>query len=185
MNQEKPSMLEPALIGGAFLGVTSALPMLEYLNCACCMLIIGGGVLASYFYMRDYPSHLQPVNFGDGALVGLFSGALGSAVYGMVSIPLGFIKSQLGMDLDEFEQIKEALNDPNIPEGLREILLELFTGGGFSIAMIFFELVSFLVMAAVFATIGGILGVALFRKRTPPVTPPQARAPQPSPPSET
>ena len=43
---EKPNIVTPALIGGVFLGITSALPILHYINCACCALVIGGGILA-------------------------------------------------------------------------------------------------------------------------------------------
>ena len=38
MNQQKPSMAVPAVIGGAFLGVTSAIPLLNAFNCCCCQI---------------------------------------------------------------------------------------------------------------------------------------------------
>lgn len=172
MKGQRPDLLVPALVGGAFLGVTSALPILEMLNCACCGLIITGGMLASYLYLRDYPAHLPPPRLGDGALVGLLSGVVGWVVYAVVTIPLQFVKSRLGIDEEDLAQIREALNDPSIPEGLREILAQLFHGGQFSIGVIFVSLLAFLLIATIFGTIGGILGMALMQRRQPPVAPP-------------
>ncbi len=47
MNQA-PSMLKPALISGAAFGVAGAIPVINWLNCACCALIIGAGSSAHF-----------------------------------------------------------------------------------------------------------------------------------------
>ncbi len=174
MNSNQPSMLIPALIGGAVLGITSALPVVEFLNCACCGLIVGGGLLSSYLYLREYPSQLPPVTYGEGALLGLSTGAVGTAIYAIVRIPLQFVQIQLGIQTQEIAQLEEALSDPQIPEALRNALQELFGGGILSIGVLVLEVVGFLAVALVFATLGGILGIALFQKRTPPEIPFQA-----------
>lgn len=167
ITQDNPDLFEPSLIGGTFLGVTSALPLLMYLNGVCCALIIGGGILASYFYIRAYPSHMTPVTLGDGALVGLLSGGVGSVVYAMVTIPLEFVKSRLGFGLQELAQLEETLVDPKIPEAVRQMVRALFEGGTFSIGILFIELLFFMITALIFATIGGVIGVALFQKNSP------------------
>jgi hypothetical protein len=46
MNPAAPK-LQPALFGGLFIGVLSALPIINIANC-CCLWVIGGGVLATY-----------------------------------------------------------------------------------------------------------------------------------------
>ena len=137
-----------------------------YLNGACGALIIGGGILASYFY-RGYPSHMSPVTLGDGALVGLLPGGVDSVVYAMVTIPLEFVKIRLGFGLQELVQLEENLGDPKIPEAVRQMVRALFEGGTFSIGILFLELLFFMTTAVVFATIGGIVGVAMFRKKSP------------------
>ncbi len=38
----------PALLGGLFIGMLSALPIVSVGNCCCCLWMIGGGVLAAY-----------------------------------------------------------------------------------------------------------------------------------------
>jgi len=40
-------VLQAPLLGGLFIGILSALPVVSWGNC-CCLWIIGGGVLAAY-----------------------------------------------------------------------------------------------------------------------------------------
>ena len=164
MSEKKPTMLISALIGGTFLGIISALPILEYLNCACCGILVSGGVLTSYLYIRESPSSLDPASYADGALLGLLSGILGSVVYILVRVPLFYVQITLGLTIFE---VQAHLNDPNIPEPLRAILQELLQGELF----IFIEIIFFLVTALIFSTLGGILGVTIFQKKPPRLVP--------------
>jgi hypothetical protein len=52
MNQA-PSMLKPALISGVAFGVAGAIPFVSALNCFCCALVIGSGMLASFLYSKE------------------------------------------------------------------------------------------------------------------------------------
>ena len=47
--------LQPAFFGGLFIGVLSALPIINIGNCCCCLWVIGGGVLAAYLMQQNYP----------------------------------------------------------------------------------------------------------------------------------
>lgn len=164
MHQDKPSMAAPALIGGVFLGITSALPLLNLFNCACCILVIGGGFIASYLYLKDYPDTLPPLSYGDGALLGLLTGVIGGLVWSVVQVPLELFHLQLGAAAG-IAQLEEALSDPNIPPELREILLELFAKGGLTAATLAISVVMNLVIGVIFAIVGAIIGVAVFQKR--------------------
>ena len=182
MNVRKPDLWAPALIGGTFLGITSAIPILGYLNCACCMLVIGGGLLSSYLYLRTYPPELLPVTYGQGALLGLLTGVIGGAVWTLVGVSLQYIKLQFGQRIADFAQMKEALSDPRIPEGVRTVLETIFAGGLLSVGMILISAVSYFVISTLFATLGGIIGIALFQKKTAPAAPPSPpESPSPSP----
>lgn len=66
--------LRPALFGGLLAGVLSALPIIGAANICCCLWAVVGGLLAGYLYINNSP---QPIRTGDGALVGLFAGAIG------------------------------------------------------------------------------------------------------------
>ncbi len=52
MNQA-PSMLKPALISGVAFGVAGSIPVVNWINCACCALIIGCGFFAAFLYSKD------------------------------------------------------------------------------------------------------------------------------------
>ncbi len=65
---------QPILLGGLFIGVLSALPIVSVANC-CCLWIIGGGVLTAYLLQQSQPRPIQPL---DGALGGFLAGVLGA-----------------------------------------------------------------------------------------------------------
>ena len=65
MNEQRPGMFVPALIGGAIAGVLAGIPII---NCLCCLWIIGGGMLAAFFLTKE--SRLR-LSAGDGAIVGI------------------------------------------------------------------------------------------------------------------
>lgn len=181
---KKPSYVVPVLVGGVFLGVSSALPVINFLNCGCCMLVVGGGLLASYIYLREYPQGLPPVTYGDGALLGLLSGFVGSVAYMLVNIPVTLVGLHLGLGALDMEEIREALSDPNIPPVLHDILEMVLAGEGLSLFAMAMTFLLALPIFSIFALVGGVLGVALFQKRgAPPLAPPPSTLP-PSPPPE-
>ena len=51
--------MQPALLGGVFIGVLSALPIVQLCNC-CCVWIVGGGALAAYLQQQNQPMPLSP-----------------------------------------------------------------------------------------------------------------------------
>jgi hypothetical protein len=163
MIQEKPSMIQPALVGGVLLGITSAFPVIEWLNCACCLLVIGGGLLASYLYLRDYPTNVDPMTYGDGGLLGLLTGLIGGLVWAAVEIPLTYFKNYLGMDLQDLARLETLLGDTKVPPFLEDFV----AGGALGLGVLLVSLFLQLIIAIVFASVGGIIGVALFGSKTP------------------
>ena len=158
---EENAKLKPALIGGVTLGVANVIPFLNMLNCACCALIIGGGVLASYLYVKDLPPSPQ-APYGDGALIGLMAGVIGALVNTVLSIPMMLLTSSIGMmpNLDDmFEQM-------DMPEEVQGLLSGISTGG-FSLTVLLFGLMMGLVINSIFATLGGVIGIAIFKKADP------------------
>ena len=45
--------LQPALLGGVFIGVMSSLPIVNIGNCCCCLWVLAGGALAVTVYGAD------------------------------------------------------------------------------------------------------------------------------------
>ncbi len=173
MNQA-PSMLKPALIAGVALGVAGAIPVINWLNCACCALIIGAGFLGAWLYSRD--SRAAGVAFlpGTGATVGLLSGL----VYGIVSGVLGgIINAALGAG--DWENVIEALESSGAeidPAVLDQVSAFMEDSGTMMVVLIgiFFALL----FGAIFGTIGGLIGGSVFKYEP---LPGEGQAPPPPP----
>jgi hypothetical protein len=154
-----PLKLQPALFGGLFIGVLSALPIINIGNC-CCLWVIGGGVLATYLMQQN---HAYPIAAADGALVGLLAGLLGGVLGTLLSIPIEMV---MGPFQKQFmERILSSRQD--IPEETRRLLENMNVGA----VAIMFKLVFSVFVGAVFGMLGGLLGVALFKKKDLPPAP--------------
>ncbi len=171
MNQVEPGKLQPALIGGVALGVASAIPILSCLNCACCALVIGGGFLAAYLYLKECPPAAE-ARYGDAAMVGLLAGVFGAVVGTLMSIPVRLLFSGMG----DMGQMEELLDNFDLPPEAQDALLNLF-GGELAVGTLFISFFVSLVLYSIFAIIGALIGAAVMHKRQAP-----AQAPFPPPP---
>ncbi len=154
-----PSRFQPALFGGLFIGVLSALPIINIGNC-CCLWVIGGGVLATYLMQQNHPF---PVAAADGALVGLLAGLIGGILGTLLTIPIEMMMGPIQKQLME----RILSHNQEIPEETRRILEHMNVGA----AAIAFKLVFSVFIGAVFGMLGGLLGVALFKKKDLPPPP--------------
>jgi hypothetical protein len=155
------SKLTAALIGGIAMGVTSAIPLL---GCLCCAWAIGGGLLASYLWMRNQPPSLQPP-YGDGALLGLMTAAIGAVASMFVQLPLNLLMGAGGTS-DAISQALESLpEDVEVPQQLIDMLTSGAGSAGMTIVGVvvggFFSFVVF----AVLGTAGSLIGTAVFHKK--------------------
>ena len=153
---------QPALFGGLFIGVLSALPIINIGNC-CCLWVIGGGVLATYLMQQNHP---YPIAAADGALVGLLAGLMGGVLGTLLSIP---VEMMMGPFQKQFLEGILARNQ-EIPEETRR-MLENMSGAGVGAAMVVVKLAFSVCIGAVFGMLGGLLGVALFKKKDLPPPP--------------
>lgn len=151
--------LQPALFGGLFIGVLSALPLINIGNC-CCLWVIGGGVLATYLMQQNHP---YPVAAADGALVGLLAGLIGGVVGTLVSIPIEMMMGPIQKQLME----RILASNQEIPEETRRMLENMNVG---AVAVVF-KLMFATIIGAIFGMLGGLLGVALFKKKDLPPPP--------------
>ncbi len=146
-----------ALMGGGIFGVLAALPYINMLNVLCCALFIGGGVLAAYSYMKDQPRP-EKAPYGDGALVGLIAGAIGGVVTTIVGALV--LASGLGPDMGD---PGAALEQAGIE--LPDMVRDMMGVDGVSPAMLGTQLVMNVILFGIFATLGGLVGVAIFHKK--------------------
>lgn len=164
---------QPALIGGVVLGLLSSIPFVNLGNILCCMWVVLGGALATYLYIKKSP---QPVQMGEGALLGAIAGAIGFVVGTVVGIPLNILA---GNPLARMMLEWAAKMNPQQGERALE-QFERMTNAPFmdqlAASLTPFLFVS-LIIYLIFSTAGGLLGVPLFEKRkaqqnAPPMPPP-------------
>ena len=152
-------MLQPALIGGLVTGVLSALPFIGAFNACCCLWVVAGGVMAAYLLQDRDPN---PIQVGDGAIVGLMAGVIGAFVYLILSIPITLMMAPMMRAFTD-----RMLDNSELPPEFREML----ASGMGTAAGIILSFFAYLVAGLIFSTLGGVLGAVIFRKKTalPPV----------------
>jgi len=148
-------VLQAPLLGGLFIGVLSALPVV---NCCCCLWIVCGGVLAAYLDQQNDP---RPITAGRGAWNGFLAGMIGAVVWLVVSVALDVVLAPMRERLAS-EIIRVARDMP--PEA-RAALESIGTSS--SVGYIF-NFIVLLCAGGILSTLGGVLGAAFFRNDVPP-----------------
>lgn len=166
------SKLQPALIAGGALGAVGVLlglmQALTYtpgeppsaglgagIGCLSCLATLGAGMLAVYLYVQKSTT---PAQTGDGAVLGLITGAIAGLINLIIGTPLSYLINSEGVNA-QLEPVRQA--------GFDVSPLVLLMGFGI-IGVIF---------SALIALIGGLIGVPVFEKRKgdagmPPPPPP-------------
>lgn len=158
-----PAKTQPALLGGVAIGVLSALPVINIANC-CCAWILFGGALAAYLMQQNHP---EPIQIGDGAIVGLLAGVTGAFVWLIASIPVN-----LAMAPFQSRMAQRALeNASEVAPEFRSVLEAIAGGPAIGLGLIFGFFIM-LVISTLFGMIGGLFGALMFRKSPAPVVPP-------------
>jgi hypothetical protein len=151
---------QPALLGGLFIGVLSSLPLVSALNVCCCLWVVLGGLLTVYLKQQQQP---EPLETAEGVLTGLLAGVIGAFLYMLGSWLMLSITGPLWQD-----QVRSQLeSNPDVPPQVRDMILKLLSGGGLAVMALVITLPCY----AVFSSIGALLGLAFFRKKTPPAPP--------------
>jgi hypothetical protein len=162
-----PSKVQPALLGGVFMGVLSALPFVSYANACCCLWVIAGGLLAAWLLQQN---HLYAITTSDGAVVGLLAGVFGALIGVVITALMAPFQRQL--DLYVFSRITEAMGD--VPPVVEQMIEQRRNMPAISTLAIIASLVFSLVINPIFGMLGGLLGAVLFKKGVQPPAPPSA-----------
>jgi hypothetical protein len=158
--REKPGILMASLYGGIIMGVISAVPGLNLINCLCCAGVMLGGAAAVFFYKKELTPDMKPLESADGmklgALAGVFGGIIGTILTIIVLKTVGNVSGEMMLGLMEgfrdkmppesWDQMSEGMLSDEIPA------LNLAIGFVFDI---------------LFGLIGGLIGYQLFKPKQP------------------
>jgi hypothetical protein len=169
-------MLKPTLLAGVTFGVLAGLPYLDVVNfCTCCSLVVICGFAASYLYSRRCVNAGAEFRPGTGALVGLIAGVFFAFSTHLVGTLFKALVGQPGFRalLELFQAI------PEIPPESQDLIgqaLEEMEESGIDVVAAILGMFGWILVGAVFSTVGGLIGGAVFKVSPPPPAP----APQPA-----
>jgi hypothetical protein len=156
------NFVQPALTGGMFLGLLSSMPLISAGNYLCCLWVVLGGGIAAVLLTRQRP--LSSINYGDGAFAGVISGLFGAVVGTIVQTvfralsPAQFFEAQR-------QAIEQMMNQVSLEGPMRDFMLRM-ASGEISAATVAFTFISNVLTYSLFAMIGGILALAIIRRRS-------------------
>jgi hypothetical protein len=140
-----------ALIAGAVIGVLGNLPVLNLINCICCIWVWMGGVLAVFLY-HQFQHGAPDISAAQGAGLGAVSGIIGALVGVVVYALTSFISMPIFNNLMQTLQIEGDL--------------PFQSGGPWAlVASAFFFLTIDAVLYPIFGAIGGLIAASVFWKQ--------------------
>ena len=162
---------QAVLIGGAFTGVLSALPLISVVNLCCCLWVVGGGAVTAYLTQQGQP---QPLQLIDAAVGGFLAGVTGAFVYAVVMVPIQLATAPFQRGLTDL------FDSQDVPPEMLEMLEQLSTS---SLWAVVFGFMAMLFAGMIFSTVGGVIGALIFRREASPPPPGTVEVLPPDPPS--
>ncbi len=174
MDNNSPSMLKSTLIGGAVFGLLGGLPLISALNLCCCLLVMAGGFLAAFLYSKECANAGVEFRPGGGATVGLVAGLFYTIVASIIG---GIVRLATGPP--PVDDIMDQMESGGAPPELIDAMgsgLEMLSGPMGVVVTFFMTILA----AAVFSTIGGLIGGAVFKVEPTPPAPRTIDVPPPT-----
>ncbi len=167
----KPDKMLPALYGGIVIAVISTVPGLSFINCLCCAGVMIGGVMAVYFYKNTLTPESSTLESSDGVQLGLLAGAFAAVIATVLSVIIQLMFGNVGskMIMEFIERLAESGSiPPEAMDGIRQGIAQSMEGG-LKLAQIMLSLVINIIIYPLFGLFGGLIGVAMFKSKQPPV----------------
>ena len=147
-------MTQAVLLGGLFIGVLSALPIVNIGNC-CCLWIVLGGALTSFLAQEE---DSRPLGLMTGARLGFRAGVFGAVVWLFASAAVEVMLRPLQQSAADLM----LQNATDLPPEVRSWLDSVGRSAASMAARLAFGFFLQLLIAAPFASLGGLLGAGVF-----------------------
>jgi hypothetical protein len=139
--------LQASLLAGLFIGIVSALPLVNVANLCCCLWVVVGGLLTTYLRQQGRSTAIEST---DAALSGLAAGAVGAIINLVFSLLMFTMAGDIAASI---RSTAEQL--PQLPPDVRDRMMTFDAGPGFVLLMM----------------LGALLGLIVFKKPATPATP--------------
>ncbi len=147
--------------------ITGLVPLVPIFRLACCLIPFAGAFVAVAIYSNSVPR--PPLSNNDGVVMGLVTGLTGAVLHAIILIPIAFL---LGRFIGGFAG-RVLPTAPDFPARLEPFLQGLFSHfGGILAFVVISSVLGYLGLSLVFGILGGIVAVAVFRRKpaVPPVS---------------
>jgi hypothetical protein len=148
-NKTKAAVMAGLGVGAVMILLALIGSVVPFAGCCNCLLPIAAGVLAVYLYTKNSPTAIDPK---DGAMLGAIAGVAGGLLNLIIGTPLSYFVNSAMMTA-QFAQLRDQ--GVSLPESLTGFALFFVMG---IVGAIFF---------VILATIGGLIGAAIFGKKGP------------------
>ena len=145
---------QPALLGGLFIGILSALPVIGAFNACCCLWVVSGGLLTTYLMQQNDP---LPLETSTAAMSGLIAGAVGGVVSVVGGALVMMVSGGGAAQREAMDQVFSQMGD--VPPEMVEMIERFSTGP----AALFVTAAVTIPIYAVLGLLGALLGLAFFR----------------------
>jgi hypothetical protein len=150
---------QPALLGGLFIGILSALPIIGAFNACCCLWVVVGGLLTTYLMQQNDP---LPIETSAAAVGGVVAGVSGGVVNAVLTPIIGWMTGATAAQREAMDQAFSQMGD--MPPEMLEMVERFTTGPAAPLIGAAITIPVF----AVFGLLGALLGLAFFRKKAGP-----------------
>ena len=116
--------------------------------------VICGGGVAAFALQQRQTTRITP---GEGALVGLLAGLIGTFIYVLLSVPINLLMAPF-----ERQLVERLVTFGNMPPEFRDYVNR---PAGLRAVGILLDFVIRFFIDGIFSTIGGLLGAVIFAKR--------------------
>ncbi|HVN48701.1 MAG TPA: hypothetical protein VMU30_07760 [Bacteroidota bacterium] len=172
---EKPGKQRAAVFGGLLIGIISGLPGLNLLNCCCCAGILGGGLIAVYFYQKEFTDEMPPLESSDALILGIVAGIIGAVTSIALSVAITFLFGPVEVTMLRkfFDRLVQKMAEQgSVPQDSIDQMQEQFDQAiheSHTVGGILRSLITALILYPIFSMLGGLIGFSLFKKKKPPV----------------
>jgi hypothetical protein len=164
----KPDKLLPAVYGGVVMALLSSVPVLNFINCFCCAGILLGGMSAVFFYKNAFTPDTEPYTTADCLVVGAMAGVVGAVLGTLLSAAFVLVFGDVMRTM-----LREMILNSNldIPSDSRDRLESLLGDERVSALVYVVKFFSNLFFDTLFGLLGGLIGYAVWKPKTPDLTP--------------
>jgi hypothetical protein len=160
-----PDLLKPTLVSGLAFGVAAGLPLVSLLNLCLCALAWGAGLGAAFLQARACREAGFPFTPGQGAKAGFLAGVIYAlAATTIFLVVLAAMGGSEGL-LRQMEEAREQM--PMASDEALDFMRDLAQTGWLPAVVAGGLFAAHFVAGAIFSTLGGLLGGALFKAEPP------------------